>query len=253
MADIMHLVSFHPPHVQLRTQTLKLMPFFNAVFVYFAFVQDPHGELWTTVLKCLPIVMLILYVVVKGFAFTPAYNYSQRILLGLICSCAGDALLNINLFLEGMGAFAIGHIWYISAFGWKPLRLPIGVALYICGALAISLAFTRLDGVLAIGVPIYTALLTTTCWRALARALQNSSFLNNFCAVGTVLFLLSDSVIGIHMFLTPVPYSRIIIMSTYYTAQFAIAFSTANDSPGPWKHMGNSEPTHKGQRVKTKD
>lgn len=69
------------------------------------------------------------------FLLRCSYKYSQRILLGLICSCVGDALLNINLFLEGMGAFAIGHIWYISAFGWKPLRLPIGVALYICGAL----------------------------------------------------------------------------------------------------------------------
>ncbi|XP_011184686.1 lysoplasmalogenase-like protein TMEM86A isoform X2 [Zeugodacus cucurbitae] len=244
MADTMHL---------LRTQVLKLMPFFNAVFVYFAFVQDPHGELWTTVLKCLPIVMLLVYVVAKGFALTPAYRYSQRILLGLVCSCAGDALLNINLFLEGMGAFAIGHIWYISAFGWRPLKLPIGVALYICGAVAISLAFNRLDGVLAIGVPIYTALLSTTCWRAIARALQHSSFLNTFCAVGTVLFLLSDSVIGINMFLVPVPYSRIIIMSTYYTAQFAIAFSTANDSPELRKLMVNCEPAPKGHRVKTKD
>lgn len=237
----------------LKTQILRFTPFFNAVIFYFAFVQDQQADFWTTVVKCLPIVMLMLYVVVKGFDLTSAYRYSQRILLGLICSCAGDALLNINLFLEGMGAFAIAHIWYISAFGWKPFRLPIGVALYIFGTVVISLAFNRLHGVLAIGVPIYAALLTTTCWRALARALQKPSFLNSFCAVGTVLFLLSDSVIAINMFLTPVPYSRIIIMSTYYTAQFAIAFSTANDSPGPWRHIGTSEMARVGHRVKTKD
>ncbi|XP_053946864.1 lysoplasmalogenase-like protein TMEM86A [Anastrepha ludens] len=244
MADTMHL---------LKTQILKLMPFFNAVVIYFAFVQDPKGELWTTTLKCLPIGMLMFYVVAKGFALTPAYRRSQRILLGLIGSCAGDALLSINLFPQGMGAFAIGHIWYISAFGWKPLKLSIGVTLYILGAVGISVVFKRLDAVLAVGLPIYAALLLTTCWRALARALQSSSFIDTFCAVGAVLFLISDIVIGINMFLISVPYSRIFIMSTYYTAQFAITLSTANESPESWKHMGNGKPALKGNRAKTKD
>ncbi|CAD6992775.1 unnamed protein product [Ceratitis capitata] len=247
MADTMHLVSFHPPHVQLKSQILKLTPFFNAVVVYFAFVHNPKGELWTTVLKCLPIVMLMLYVVAKGFALTTAYRYSQRILLGLICSCIGDALLNINLFLHGMGAFAIGHIWYISAFGWKPLKLPVGVALYICLVVVISVVLNRLDAVLAIGVPLYAALLTTTCWRALACALHDSSCLNTLCAAGAVLFLLSDLIIGITMFFVTVPFSRLIIMSTYYTAQFAIAFSTAKDLPKFRKLAESGKPSHKGQ------
>ncbi|XP_036324626.1 lysoplasmalogenase-like protein TMEM86A isoform X1 [Rhagoletis pomonella] len=253
MVDIMHLVSFHPTHVQLKSQIWKLMPFFNAVVLYFAFVKDPHGELWTTVLKCLPILMLIFYVVAKGFALTPTYRRSQRILLGLIGSCAGDALLSVNLFPHGMGAFAIGHIWYISAFGWKPLKLAIGVTLYISGAIGVSVVYNRLDAVLAIGLPIYTALLLTTCWRAIARALPSSSFIDTFCAVGAVLFLISDIFIGINMFLISVPYSRMLIMSTYYTAQFAIAFSTANESPDFWKHMGNGKPALKGHRVKSKD
>ncbi|XP_067616624.1 lysoplasmalogenase TMEM86A [Eurosta solidaginis] len=244
MADIMYL---------LKSQLLKLMPFLNSVVVYFAFVQDPHGEIWTTVLKCTPIVMLMFYVVAKGFALAPAFKRSQRILLGLICSCVGDALLNINLFPHGMGAFAIAHIWYISAFGWKPLKLELGVIFYIAGVVSVSIVFNRLDVILAIGLPTYTALLLTTCWRALALALQCSSFIHNFCAMGTVVFLISDLLIGINMFLIAVPYSRLLIMSTYYLAQFAIAFSTADECPELGKHLENDRPTHKGRSVKTKD
>lgn len=61
--------------------------------------------------------------------------YSHKILLGLIFSCFGDALLNHNYFLHGMAAFAFAQLSYIFAFGFKPLKLWIGLILYvICGA-----------------------------------------------------------------------------------------------------------------------
>lgn len=45
------------------------MPFFLTLTLYFALVRrDPRGELWTTLLKCLPIVALMFYVLTKGFA-----------------------------------------------------------------------------------------------------------------------------------------------------------------------------------------
>jgi len=52
-----------------KTNSLKLAPFFLSVLLYFVLVRkDPQGELWTTVLKCLPIVALMVYVLIKGFA-----------------------------------------------------------------------------------------------------------------------------------------------------------------------------------------
>ncbi|XP_037952135.1 lysoplasmalogenase-like protein TMEM86A isoform X2 [Teleopsis dalmanni] len=220
MLDIMHLV---------KSQSLYLAPFFNSVVIYFVFVQNPNGELWTTLLKCAPIVFLMFYIVLKGFGFTKEFHNSQRILIGLIFSCAGDALLNIDLFPFGMVAFGIGHVFYISAFGWKPLMLKIGIPMYLAGAVLVGVLFNKLDLILAIGFPIYGALLLTTSWRALARATIKKDFLSTFCAFGTIMFVISDGLIAVDMFMTSIPYSRILIMSTYYVAQFGIALSTANE------------------------
>lgn len=55
--------------------------------------------------------------------------------MGLVFSCIGDALLNINLFPHGMAAFAIAQAFYISAFGLYPLQPWIGVILYSFGIL----------------------------------------------------------------------------------------------------------------------
>jgi len=169
------------------------------------------------------------YILLKGFSFSKDYQNSQRILLGLIFSCTGDVLLNIDLFPHGMGAFALAQICYITAFGWKPLKLIIGIPLYLAGAGMIAVLWKGLDEVLMIGLPIYSALLLTMCWRAIARATQNKDFLSIFCAVGGVLFVASDTLIAINMFYTDVPNDRIWIMSTYYAAQFAITLSTATE------------------------
>ncbi|KAM7360553.1 lysoplasmalogenase TMEM86A [Cochliomyia hominivorax] len=210
-----------------KSQSLKLTPFFAFVIIYFAFVRDPVGELWTTILKCAPIVSLMLYVVLKGFSFKKEHKYSQLILLGLIFSCGGDALLNIDLFPHGMGSFALAQICYMFAFGFKPLKCLIAVPLYLAGAVLVAIVFKDLDEILVVGLPVYVTLLLTMCWRSLARAVDAECFLHKFCALGSVSFVISDGLIGVDMFLIKIPYARIWIMSTYYLAQFAIALSTA--------------------------
>lgn len=71
----------------------------------------------------------------KNIQFIFRYSYAHKIILGLIFSCAGDALLNLNLFLYGMAMFSIAQIFYTSALGFKPLRLIIGIPLYLAGAI----------------------------------------------------------------------------------------------------------------------
>lgn len=66
------------------------------------------------------------------------YIYSHKIFIGLIFSCFGDALLNVDSFAFGMVMFGVAQISYASAFGWKPLKLWIGLALYIFGAIGIG-------------------------------------------------------------------------------------------------------------------
>lgn len=66
----------------------------------------------------------------------PYYNYSKHILYGLLSSVLGDALLIWDsLFIYGMIAFIVGHVNYILAFGFLPLRRVLGAVTYgvACG------------------------------------------------------------------------------------------------------------------------
>ncbi|KAH8384141.1 hypothetical protein KR009_012243, partial [Drosophila setifemur] len=219
--------------LKVQSQGPKLVPFLVTLVLYFSLVRkDPKGELWTTVLKCLPIVSLWFYVVAKGFSLKKEYRRSLWILLGLIFSCGGDALLNVNLFPFGMISFGVAHVFYISAFGWKPLKGVIGVGLYVAVSLFVYFVHKKLDEILIIGVPIYCYIITTMLWRSLARAVSDRSFLTIFCAVGAILFVISDALIAVTMFVgVPLPCARLQIMITYYAAQLAIALSTADDGP----------------------
>ena len=69
-----------------------------------------------------------------SLSLSSRFRYSQRILIGLIFSCGGDVLLNIDLFPHGMGSFALAQICYILAFGFKPLKWLIALPLYLAGA-----------------------------------------------------------------------------------------------------------------------
>ncbi|EDV30555.1 uncharacterized protein Dana_GF22875, isoform A [Drosophila ananassae] len=214
-----------------KTHGPKLVPFLVTLVFYFSLVRkDPQGELWTTVLKCLPILALVFYIVAKGLSLKKGYRRSLWILLGLIFSCGGDALLNINLFPFGMVSFGVAHVFYISAFGWKPLKWLIGLVLYVAVSLFVYFVHKKLDEILIIGVPIYCFIITTMLWRSLARAVDVKSFLAIFCAVGAILFVISDALIAVTMFVgVPLPCARLQIMITYYAAQFAIALSTADE------------------------
>lgn len=157
-------------------------------------------------------------------------RYCQRILCGLIFSCGGDALLNVGLFPHGMGSFAVAQAFYISAFGFQSLKPNIAIGLYAFAILFISQIFHSLDEILVVGLPIYAFLLTTMCWRTLARAVQNPNFINVLCAIGGISFVISDGIIAVDKFYTPISNSRYYIMATYYAAQFAITLSVVNEN-----------------------
>lgn len=131
-----------------------MVPFFKAVCVYFILNAHNHkGEYWTTVLKCGPIVGLIIFVLLNAkiilnryvtLCYSPVlllkigfrlhrFSYTNKILVGLLFSGLGDALLDNNRFEYGMAAFSAAQICYIMSFGFQPLKLWIGIFLYIAG------------------------------------------------------------------------------------------------------------------------
>ncbi|XP_065557558.1 lysoplasmalogenase TMEM86A-like isoform X2 [Artemia franciscana] len=177
-----------------RSFTLKLLPFFSSVVIYFKThvfaASDPSYR--KAILKCLPIYCLVYIAVSNRKMSSESKGFSKKIAIGLALSSVGDAFLV-----------------------WPDLFLPV-----------ISILVTGLDDIFIVAVPAYALLLTTMAWRATARYLTSPSRWRLISALGSVLFLLSDAVLGVNKFLTPIPYGEFIVMMTYYGAQLCISLGT---------------------------
>ncbi|KAF2363846.1 YhhN-like [Trinorchestia longiramus] len=211
----------------------KLVPFFKTVAIYFVvFIpQDQHSVL-RAILKALPVLSLVAFVLLHGMSFGDEYFYSRRILLGLLCSVVGDVLLVWDhLFLHGLGAFLVAQICYISAFGFKPLNLPAATVFYSLLAISLSFIVPPTEGALSIGVSVYSTVLATMVWRSVARVqlFEELWTWTKLCScAGGIFFAFSDACIGIHHFYKPIPHSEVIIMGTYYAAQLGISLSVVD-------------------------
>lgn len=203
-----------------------LAPFFTSVGVYFTLlIPYSRPSCWAVMVKCCPIAGLMYFVVHVGFR--NGYNpYASRILAGLIFCSIGDGLLLWNrTFVHGMLAFIIGHLSYIWAFGFSPVRLPLGIVMFSLAGTVVSILYPGFRGVLVFGVPIYILVITTMVWRATARIQEPGSWIQTATCVGSILFALSDLMIGIDRFVQPLAHSQILIMSTYYAAQLGVCLS----------------------------
>jgi uncharacterized membrane protein YhhN len=155
--------------------------------------------------------------------------YGCFILLGLLFSLMGDILLILpaNLFVHGLVSFLIAHIFYITAFfqgmdlrlnslSWLPFVL-FGVLIY--GFMLPSLRE------MTIPVLAYMIIILTMGWRAYERWGQNKTREAKLALIGAVLFIISDSALGINRFRLPFELSTVVVLGTYFPAQWFIARS----------------------------
>ena len=159
----------------------------------------------------------------------PSTHYRKFIMIGLIFSVIGDILLEASprFFAFGLIAFLIGHINYILAF--KPrsnkLYIGMGVVLLLFGTGLYSILFPGLQK-MAIPVLLYVLVILTMVWRAFAQRKFDGYAI--FAFVGALFFVFSDSLIALNKFYMILPYSRGVIMLTYWLAQSLIFYSAYN-------------------------
>lgn len=210
------------------------MPFLKTVAIYFVAWLPDVPSVFAALIKCLPIISLIVFVGFQGLSLEKKHDYQRRIFVGLLFSCLGDALLiwHEKHFVTAMIAFAIAHISYIRAFGFsRPYKWLKGIPFYGISLVVFYFFYPGLQGILLPGVFLYVAILVSMGWRAFASVdiMENEWSWTSLCGViGSILFIVSDLVIGINKFVVPVPFSRIWIMTTYYSAQAFIALSAVN-------------------------
>ncbi len=125
--------------------------------------------------------------------------------LGLGFGALGDFFLALHdhWFTHGVGAFLVGHLFYI-AFFWrgrklmiKPWRMALIGVVTLATALGLVLVLPR-SGAMAIPLMIYAFVLS-----AMVSASLISTVALPFMMAGALLFWLSDGVLLVELFLAP--------------------------------------------------
>lgn len=174
-------------------------------------------------------------VALKGLCIAPLAVVAVRLmtppnsfLLGgaLAFSTLGDVFLDWGgRFVPGLGAFLVAHLFYIALFvrnGERPVEISGNQSITLAALAFFSLALTLWlwPGLGALAVPVlcYIGALTLMVATAIL-----GRFRQSWIVWGALLFLISDSLIGINRFKTPVPLRDHLVWATYYLGQCGIA------------------------------
>jgi len=212
-----------------------------AVFFVLATLANWAGRFWgitELAAAAKPAIMPLLAASVLVYALN--HRLDGRKLTLLICAelfgGVGDICLLSDafpLFAGGIGAFLIGHIFYISIFGgesWKKMDWKgwaVGLV-FMCGLVFGLIKMLRINGPLLPPMAVYGSMLmllmfSTFC--GLVRFRDKRTWAILF--VGSVLFTVSDCFIAAQTFnVLNLALQEFIIMTTYVTAQTLLAVGT---------------------------
>ena len=191
----------------------------------------PERSVTSAVLKCLPILYLILLVRYTVAVDAQHRLYRDNLAWGLIFSMAGDFFLTWfkKLFIPGVLSFGTAHVFYILAFQMEPTGpLVTAVPFALLFVVMVPLIIPNLEGpVMKLAVAIYIGIISTMGWRAAAQYGVNGDLPSLVGLWGAVIFIVSDMFIALTSWVLPgrVPRGVFIIMVTYYAGQALLATS----------------------------
>jgi uncharacterized membrane protein YhhN len=207
-----------------------------AVLTAFAFVSSlpailgayQQRRLIHYLFKPLTICFIILLALQPKHPASAFYRYA--VILGLLFSLAGDIFLMLprDHFIQGLVSFFIAHLFYVAAFVYASgLDLPffslIPFAPY--GTVMLHLLWPHL-GKLRLPVVAYMMVILLMGWTATGRWIWTGQAGSLTAMMGALLFIASDSLLALDRFRGRKRYAQLLILSTYFTAQWLIALST---------------------------
>ena len=171
-----------------------------------------------------------------GFYLTTANLINWLILLGLIGGLIGDIMLMLpdkhgdkKYFRIGLIAFLMGHIFYIVGFLLSISSItdiPWWVILIVLQAIAYGIGIYRslIPHTGEMKKPVSVYIIIIILMEISASCLFGSGTLTGviILLIGVTLFMISDTINAFNRFKQPIPYERIITMSTYLLGQFLI-------------------------------
>lgn len=194
-----------------------------------------------------PSLMLILafYYFINTRKFT---SEKYLILAALVFSWLGDVFLLFDkqyksLFIYGLTAFLIAHIFYIFYF-WqirkynKIEKLPNSLIFIAIATYSLALFGFLSPNVknLLIPVGIYAIVISTMLGVSLTAFDFKIHQFGKICVAGTLLFVVSDSILAVNRFVSPFEFAGILVMLTYAIAQLLITEGSLQNFKGHREH-----------------
>lgn len=203
---------------------LTLLVLLSAIFCISA--KYPISKKQLLIFK--PLTLILIVVIATIFPATESY-YKIFIVAGLVLSLLGDMFLIYpeQHFKKGLIAFLFGHVFYIIAFTvssgvhftlWIFLPIALVGILYLRNILPYS-------SKMKIPIIIYVIIIAIMGWMAMERFNYIPTSGTILAAIGAVLFMISDAVLAMNKFRKPFFSAELIILTTYFTAQWLLAIS----------------------------
>ena len=151
---------------------------------------------------------------------------AQMVTALIFCLLGDIALIWNQFFLVGVGLFLVAHLLFIRAlknrFGFKILPLAFLFSLVALVSI-VYILWSGLAGILKVAVPTYAIVISIMVAQAISVAFRKRSKMRSELALGAILFMVSDTLLGINGFLHPFPFSGVFILSTYWGALVFLA------------------------------
>ena len=182
-----------------------------AIDLFFIFNNQPELRFFTKPLL-LPILILMYITSLKS----EKIQLDKLFLAGLALSFFGDLFLLFKWgFLPGLGSFLMAHVFYIISFRKKTQKpiwkfWPIILGLFATTLLVFLFPYLK---EMKVPVIIYAVVISVMMYAALKT--QNRNLI-----VGALLFLISDTLLSISLFLQPLMIINLLVMITYVLAQW---------------------------------
>lgn len=204
----------------MRKNGLPMLIMLTGILYIFIIPSEPfHIKL---IFKLIPMFLIIFY----AFLQSPKQKTVTHwlILVGLFLCMIGDGTL--HWFVLGLTSFLIGHLFYIAGFAtqfkfsWLRFSMIIPLILYGIFFATNMSKYLHLNGNEALILPVIFYIVAIL-FMALFALMTN----NRWVITGSILFVISDSILAWNKFIEDVLFSGPLIMITYYSAQFFIAHS----------------------------
>lgn len=188
---------------------------------------------------CKPLATVLLLLLAARAIAPVSARYRGTILLGLLFSLLGDIflMLPVDMFLAGLGAFLLAHLFYMSAFfaGSDARTRLTSIAVFaVFGVANLAGLLPRLESAMRVPVIAYVIALLLMAGFALARArslraregtASAVAASARLAAIGAALFVVSDTLLAWNRFGGGIPLASLWVLATYFTAQWYIARS----------------------------